>query len=284
MSKLIDGKTISRAIRGELKKQVAELKEQGIIPGLAVILVGEDPASQTYVRSKERMCERIGINSIKINYDTDVTEEELLAKIAELNADSAVHGILVQLPLPQHIDSDAVIHAIAADKDVDGFHPLNIGQMFLNEPGFWSCTPHGVIELLDRSGIEIEGQHAVIVGASNIVGKPMATMLLNREATITVCHIKTKDLAFHTRQADIIVVAVGRPNLITADMVKEGAVVIDVGINRLPDGRLVGDVDFENVSQKTSFITPVPGGVGPMTIIMLMKNTIQSAIRHAQSN
>ncbi|QOR35849.1 bifunctional methylenetetrahydrofolate dehydrogenase/methenyltetrahydrofolate cyclohydrolase FolD [Clostridium sp. 'deep sea'] len=283
MATLIDGKGIAKTIENELKQQVVELKEQGIMPGLAVVLVGEDPASKTYVRSKERACKRIGIYSKKVKYDTDITQEELLKTIYELNNDDSIHGILVQLPLPAHIDSEAVINAIDYKKDVDGFHPINIGKMFLNEDSYWSCTPHGVIELLDRSNIEIAGKDAVIVGASNIVGKPMATMLLNREATATVCHIKTKDLAFHTKQADILVVAVGKPNLITADMVKDGVAVIDVGINRLDDGRLVGDVDFEAVSKKASAITPVPGGVGPMTIIMLMKNTIKSAINHAKA-
>ncbi len=280
---IIDGKGIAKTIEGELKEQVAELKNKGVEPGLTVVLVGEDPASHTYVRSKEKACKRIGIKSRKILYDADISEAALLAKIEELNGDDSVHGILVQLPLPEHINSEAVIHAIDASKDVDGFHPVNLGKMFLNEPSFWSCTPHGVIELLDRSGIEIEGKHAVVVGASNIVGKPMATMLLNREATITVCHIKTKDLAFHTRQADILVVAVGKSNLITADMVKDGVVVIDVGTNRLANGKLVGDVDYENVAKKAAAITPVPGGVGPMTIIMLMKNTIESAAKHARS-
>ena len=280
---IIDGKGIAKTIEGELKEQVAELKNKGVEPGLTVVLVGEDPASHTYVRSKEKACKRIGIKSRKILYDADISEAALLAKIEELNGDESVHGILVQLPLPEHINSEAVIHAIDASKDVDGFHPVNLGKMFLNEPSFWSCTPHGVIELLDRSGIEIEGKHAVVVGASNIVGKPMATMLLNREATITVCHIKTKDLAFHTRQADILVVAVGKSNLITEDMVKDGVVVIDVGTNRLANGKLVGDVDYENVAKKAAAITPVPGGVGPMTIIMLMKNTIESAAKHARS-
>ncbi|MFP4456824.1 MAG: bifunctional methylenetetrahydrofolate dehydrogenase/methenyltetrahydrofolate cyclohydrolase FolD [Clostridia bacterium] len=282
MATIIDGKKISKDIERELKEDVLQLKELNTEPGLAVILVGDNPASKTYVRAKERACKRIGINSTKINYDTTVTQDELLSKIEELNRDNNVHGILVQLPLPDHIDSDLVIDTINPEKDVDGFHPINIGKMFLNDTeGFWSCTPYGVLEMLDRYEINVEGMEAVIVGASNIVGKPMATMLVNREATTTLTHIKTKNLAMHTKKADLIVVAVGKPDLITADMVKEGVVVIDVGINRLEDGSLVGDVSYDEVSKKASAITPVPGGVGPMTIAMLMKNTIKSAYRHA---
>jgi methylenetetrahydrofolate dehydrogenase (NADP+)/methenyltetrahydrofolate cyclohydrolase len=282
MATIINGKQISKDIEKELKEDVKKLKEMGTEPGLAVILVGDNPASKTYVRAKERACKRIGINSKKINYDTSITQKELLEKINELNNDDTVHGILVQLPLPDHIDSDLIIDTISPEKDVDGFHPINIGKMFLNDTdGFWSCTPYGVLEMLDRYEIDVEGMEAVIVGASNIVGKPMQTMLVNREATTTLCHIKTKDLAMHTKKADLIVVAVGKPNLITADMVKDDVVVIDVGINRLDDGSLVGDVDYDEVSKKASAITPVPGGVGPMTIAMLMKNTIKSAYRHA---
>lgn len=281
MAKLIDGKMIAKEIEQEVKQKVADLQTQGIVPGLAVVLVGENPASKTYVRSKQRACKRTGMYSKKITFPVEVTQETLLATIDELNKDPKIHGILVQMPLPKHIDEQAIIHAIIPEKDVDGFHPLNIGAMFINEQSLWPCTPFGVIEMLERSGVEIEGKHAVIVGASNIVGKPMAMMLLNREATITVCHIKTKDLAFHTRQADILVVAVGKPNLITADMVKEGVVVIDVGINRLESGKLVGDVAFEEVAEKAAAISPVPGGVGPMTIAMLMKNTVDAAQKFA---
>lgn len=282
MATIIDGKKISKDIERELKEDVKKLKKLDTEPGLAVILVGDNQASKTYVRAKERACKRIGINSRKINYETTVTQKELLNKIEELNKDDTVHGILVQLPLPDHIDSSLVIDTINPEKDVDGFHPINIGKMFLNDTdGFWSCTPYGVLEMLDRYEIDVEGMEAVIVGASNIVGKPMATMLVNREATTTLTHIKTKDLAMHTKKADLIVVAVGKPDLITADMVKEGVVIIDVGINRLEDGSLVGDVSFDEVEKKASAITPVPGGVGPMTIAMLMKNTIKSAYRHA---
>lgn len=279
MAKIIDGRRIAKEIERELSQKIEDMQSKGVRPGLAVILVGDDPASRTYVRSKEKACKRVGIYSRVERKPADISQEQLLELIQELNDDPGIHGILVQLPLPRHIDPQAVIHAIDPRKDVDGFHPFNVGEMFVNQPGLWPCTPHGVIEMLDRSGIEIEGQHAVIVGASNIVGKPMATMLLNREATITVCHIKTRDLAHHTRQADILVVAVGKPDLITADMVKEGVVVIDVGINRLADGRLVGDVAFEEVKEKASAITPVPGGVGPMTIAMLLKNTVEAAER-----
>lgn len=277
MAQLINGKVIAKEIEKEVIDKVAELQTQGIVPGLAVVLVGEDPASKTYVRSKQRACKRTGMYSKKIVMPVEVTQAELLACIDELNHNPKIHGILVQMPLPKQIDEQAVIHAIAPEKDVDGFHPLSIGAMFINEQSLWPCTPFGVIQMLERSGIEIAGKHAVVVGASNIVGKPMAMMLLNREATITVCHIKTKDLAFHTRQADILVVAVGKPNLITADMVKEGVVIIDVGINRLESGKLVGDVDFDEVAKKAHAISPVPGGVGPMTIAMLMKNTVDAA-------
>ncbi len=283
MPTIIDGRKVSKQIEEELKLEVAELTAQGNTPGLAVILVGEDPASKTYVRSKERACKRIGIHSEKYTYEASITQQELLKKIDELNNDPKIHGILVQMPLPKHIDPDAVIDAISPLKDVDGFHPVNIGKMFLNDhSGFWSCTPYGVLELLDRYEINVEGMNAAIIGASNIVGKPMATMLVNREATISNCHIKTKDNSEFTKNADLVVVAVGLPNLLTADMVKEGAVIIDVGINRLDDGSLVGDVDYEAVSKKASAITPVPGGVGPMTIAMLMKNTVKSARNHAK--
>lgn len=276
MAKLIDGRAISRAIKDEVRERVEELKKEGKQPGLVVILVGEDPASQTYVRHKEKACEQVGFYSQVIRRSAEISQEDLLQLVDELNDDPKVHGILVQLPLPEHIDDDAVIHAIDPKKDVDGFHPINVGEMFVNEPSLWPCTPHGVIEMLDRNQIEIEGKHAVVVGASNIVGKPMATMLLNREATVTVCHIKTQDLAFHTKQADILVVGVGKPDLITADMVKDGVVVIDVGINRLENGKLVGDVAYDEVEKKASAITPVPGGVGPMTIAMLLKNTLKA--------
>lgn len=284
---LIDGKKIAAEIRQELKNEVAALKEKGIVPGLGVILVGEDPASQSYVTAKERACEEIGMYSDDNRLPAETTEEELLKLIAEMNANPAIHGILVQLPLPSHINESRVLMAIDPDKDVDGFHPVNVGRMVVGEEAFLPCTPHGVLQLLKRSGVKTEGAHVVIVGRSNIVGKPLANLLIqkneNGNATVTVCHTRTKDIGSFTRQADIVVAAAGRPNTVTADMVKDGAVVIDVGVNRVEDAtrkrgyRLVGDVDFEAVCEKASLITPVPGGVGPMTISMLLYNTVQSA-------
>lgn len=286
-AKIIDGKQVAADMRAELKEEVAKLKEQGIVPGLGVILVGEDPASQSYVRAKERACEELGIYSDDNRLPADTTQQNLIALINRMNTDPKINGILVQLPLPKHLNESEVLLAINPDKDVDGFHPTNIGKMVAGQPAFLPCTPHGIIQLLQRSGVKIEGSHIVIVGRSNIVGKPVANMLIqkNREgnATVTVCHTRTADLAYHTRQADIIIAAAGRPNTITADMVKDGVVVIDVGVNRIEDEtakkgyRLVGDVDFETVKEKASLITPVPGGVGPMTITMLLYNTVESA-------
>lgn len=288
-AKIIDGKQIAETIRGELQSEVAALKEQGIVPGLGVILVGEDPASQSYVTAKERACEKIGIYSDDNRLSADTTQDDLLALVDRMNNDPKINGILVQLPLPKHIDESAVLLAIDPAKDVDGFHPMNVGKMMIGEEAFLPCTPHGVIQMLIRSGVETSGAHVVVVGRSNIVGKPVANMLLQKKeganATVTLCHTRTKDLGFHVRQADIIIAASGWPNTITADMVKEGAVVIDVGVNRVEDDsrergyRLVGDVDFEAVKEKASMITPVPGGVGPMTITMLLYNTVASAKR-----
>jgi methylenetetrahydrofolate dehydrogenase (NADP+)/methenyltetrahydrofolate cyclohydrolase len=275
---IIDGKKIAQEIRSEVKREVEELRKKGVNPGLAVVLVGENPASQVYVRQKEKASEEVGIVSYKYELPEETTEEKLLSVVTELNADKKVHGILVQLPLPEHLDEKKVIEAISPVKDVDGFHPVNMGRLFTGEPAFVPCTPQGVIELIERSGFEIKGQKAVIVGRSNIVGKPVAMLLLMRHATITMCHTRTRDLAGETKQADILVVAAGRPRVITDEMVKEGAIVIDVGINRV-EGKLVGDVDFETVSRKAKAITPVPGGVGPMTVAMLMKNTLEAAKR-----
>jgi methylenetetrahydrofolate dehydrogenase (NADP+)/methenyltetrahydrofolate cyclohydrolase len=290
-AKIIDGKQIAADMQAELKKEVADLKKEGIVPGLGVILVGEDPASQSYVTAKERACEELGIYSDDNRLPADTTQQDLIALINRMNTDPKINGILVQLPLPKHLDESEVLLAINPDKDVDGFHPTNIGKMVAGQAAFLPCTPHGVIQLLQRSGVKIEGSHVVIVGRSNIVGKPVANMLIQKNkggnATVTVCHTRTADLAYHTRQADIIIAAAGRPNTITADMVKDGVVVIDVGVNRIEDKtakkgyRLVGDVDFEAVKEKASLITPVPGGVGPMTITMLLYNTVESAKKAA---
>jgi len=278
-------------MRAELKAEVAKLKEQGIVPGLGVILVGEDPASKSYVTAKERTCEEIGIYSDDNRLPADTSQEDLIALVKKMNADPKINGILVQLPLPKGLNEAEVLLTIDPNKDVDGFHPMNVGKMMVGEKAFLPCTPHGVIQLLIRSGVTIKGANTVIVGRSNIVGKPLANMLIQKNATgnatVTVCHTRTKDLAHHTRQADILIAAAGRPNTITADIVKEGVVVIDVGVNRVEDAtkkrgyRLVGDVDFEAVKEKASFITPVPGGVGPMTITMLLYNTVESAKRAA---
>ena len=290
-AKIIDGKQTAAEMRVEIKAEVAKLKEEGIVPGLGVILVGEDPASQSYVTAKERACEEAGIYSEDNRLSADATQEELMAIVEKMNADPKINGILVQLPLPKHLDESAVLLAINPDKDVDGFHPMNIGKMVAGEKAFLPCTPHGIIQLLQRSGVKIEGAEVVVVGRSNIVGKPIANMLIQKSptgnATVTVCHTRTKDLAAHTKRADIVIAATGWPNTITADMVKDGVVVIDVGVNRVEDAtkkrgyRLVGDVDFEAVKEKASLITPVPGGVGPMTITMLLYNTVESAKRAA---
>ncbi len=283
MAKVIDGNKVAATIRGECKVRVDALVEKtGVTPGLAVILVGEDPASAVYVRNKIRACDAVGIKSYTHRLEGDTKTEDLVVLIHQLNADAGVHGILVQLPLPDHIDMERVLETISPDKDVDGFHLYNVGGLVLGKDDFFPpCTPYGVCKLLESEDIDVEGQNVVVVGASNIVGKPMAIMLMAQDATVAICHAKTRDLAQFTILADILVVAAGVPNLIGPQMVKTGAVVIDVGINRLPDGRLVGDVDFEGVSKKASYITPVPGGVGPMTVTMLLENTIASAERTA---
>jgi methylenetetrahydrofolate dehydrogenase (NADP+)/methenyltetrahydrofolate cyclohydrolase len=290
-AKIIDGKQVAADMRTELKDEVAKLKQKGIVPGLGVILVGEDPASKSYVTAKERTCEEIGIYSDDNRLPAETSQKELMELVEKMNKDPKINGILVQLPLPKHLNEAEVLLAIDPKKDVDGFHPMNVGKMVVGEKAFLPCTPHGVIQLLLRSGVTIEGANVVIVGRSNIVGKPVANMLIQKNATgnatVTVCHTRTKDLTFHTKQADILIAAAGRPNTITADMVKDGVVVIDVGVNRVEDAtkkrgyRLVGDVDFEAVKEKASFITPVPGGVGPMTITMLLYNTVESAKRAA---
>jgi len=289
-AKIIDGKQIAAEMREEMKQEVVDLKEKhGITPGLAVVLVGEDPASVVYVRNKKRGCEELGINSLEHKLEATATEDEVLAIVEKLNEDDQVHGILVQLPLPKQISDAKVLNAILPEKDVDGFHPVNVGKMLIGEPCFLPCTPHGVQELLLRSGNSPDGKHVVVVGRSNIVGKPVMAILMQKKeganATVTVCHSRTKNLAEITRQADILIAAIGRPAMVTADMVSDGVVVIDVGVNRVEDPsakrgfRLVGDVDFDAVKEKASAITPVPGGVGPMTITMLLKNTIESARR-----
>lgn len=277
MSQIIDGKKISQEIKDELKEKVAKLKEQGTEIALAVIQVGEDPASSVYVRNKKRACEYIGIESVAYEIPETTTQDELLAIIDDCNKNPKINGILVQLPLPDHIDEDTVIKAIAPEKDVDGFHPQSVGAMTIGEPGFLPCTPAGIIQLLKRSGVEIEGKECVIIGRSNIVGKPMALLLLRENGTVTICHSRTKNLKEVAKRADILVVAIGRPKFIDESYVKEGAVVIDVGIHRDANNKLCGDVDFDRVAPHTSAITPVPGGVGPMTIAMLMNNCVESA-------
>ncbi len=289
-AKLIDGKAIAKEIQEELTREVAELKEKhGVVPGLATVLVGDNPASQTYVRMKQKRCAEVGIRSVGHELPGDATQEEVEALVRELNADPTIHGILVQLPLPKHLNEEAVLNAISIEKDVDGFHPINIGRLAMKgrQALFAPCTPAGIIELIDRTGIAIEGKEAVVLGRSNIVGLPVSMLLLKRNATITICHSRTHDLPAVTRRADILVAAVGRPQMVKADWVKPGAVVIDVGINRVDDPtrkrgyRLVGDVDFEEVKEVAGWITPVPGGVGPMTIAMLLKNTVTAAKRAA---
>ena len=275
--KIIDGKAISSAIRAEIKSEVETLISHGLTPGLAVIIVGNDPASKVYVRNKDRACKEAGIYSEVIELPEETTEAELLSHIDALNARKEINGILVQLPLSRHISEKAVTERIVPEKDVDAFNYVNVGKITSGAPEMMPCTPAGVIELLHRSGADIAGRDCVVVGRSNIVGKPMALLLLAENGTVTVCHSKTKDLASHTRRADILVAAIGKPKFITGDMIKPGAVVIDVGINRLPDGKLCGDVDFDSASAVASMITPVPGGVGPMTITMLLKNTVTAA-------
>jgi len=276
-ARIIDGKSIAAELRRDLGPRVAALAARGVRPGLAVILVGDDPASRVYVRNKERACEQTGIVSRHIALPAQVDEAALLGTIGELNADAAVHGILVQLPLPRHLDPDRVIDAIAPHKDADGFHPMNAGALLAGRAGFLPCTPAGIMVMLERSGIALRGKRAVVVGRSNIVGKPMALLLLQRDATVTICHSKTSDLASVTREADVLVAALGRAGAIGAAMVKPGACVIDVGINRRADGRLVGDVARAEVEESAGWITPVPGGVGPMTVAMLMSNCVRAA-------
>jgi len=282
-ARIMDGKTIAQEVRAEWKVRADTLKARGVTPGLAVIIVGEDPASRIYVANKVKACAELGLHSEHIVMSADTPEATLLARIAALNADPKIHGILVQLPVPKHIDSSKVLEAISPDKDVDGFHPMNVGALVTGNTRFPPCTPYGAMKLLEKCGVSIEGKHAVVVGRSNIVGKPMALMLLQQNATVTICTSKTVDLARFTRNADILVVAIGKAKMITGDMIKPGAVVIDVGINRLPDGKLCGDVDFDSAKEVAGWITPVPGGVGPMTITMLMANTVQAAERAAKA-
>lgn len=277
MFNIIDGKKISAEIKEEAKLKVLELNSKGISVGLAVVLVGNNAASKVYVNNKKKACEACSIKSFEYLLPEETTREELLSLIDKLNSDSEVDGILVQLPLPSHLDEKEVINAISPLKDVDAFHPVNVGKIMIGDYTFAPCTPSGIIELIERSGIELSGKNCVVIGRSNIVGKPMSMLLLHKNATVTICHSRTKNLSEVTKKADIIVAAVGRAKFVTADMVKEGAVVIDVGINRMDDGKLCGDVDFESVSPKCSYITPVPGGVGPMTIAVLMQNTVRAA-------
>lgn len=279
VAEIINGQELATKLREEMKQDVNQLKEKGITPHLTVILIGDDPASHSYVNGKKKASSEVGISSHIIRMESTVTEEELLQKIAQLNADDSVHGILVQLPIPEHIDEQKIIEAIDPKKDVDGFHPINIGRMIVGQDAFLPCTPFGIIKMLQSKNIEIEGNHVVVIGRSNIVGKPMGQLLLNENATVTYCHSRTKDLKKYTKDADILIVAVGKEHVIDASFIKENAVVIDVGVNRTSDGKLTGDVDFEDVKKKAAFLTPVPKGVGPMTITMLLANTIKAAKR-----
>jgi methylenetetrahydrofolate dehydrogenase (NADP+) / methenyltetrahydrofolate cyclohydrolase len=283
-AQLIDGVALSKKLRADVAVRAAALRARGVVPGLAVVLVGDNPASQVYVRNKVKACEDSGLHSVLERYPATLLQAELLARIDALNRDPAIHGILVQLPLPAHIDAHQVIEAISPEKDVDGFHVASAGALMVGQPGFWPCTPYGCMKMLEDIGYDLRGKHAVVIGRSNIVGKPMALMLLQKNATVTVCHSATTNLKAMTLQADVIVAAVGKRNVLTADMVKPGAVVIDVGMNRIPEGepgegKLCGDVDFEGVRQVAGYITPVPGGVGPMTITMLLVNTLEAAER-----
>ena len=280
---ILDGKELSTSIKDELKNKVIKLKAESITPGLAVIVVGDDVASHTYVKMKESACEKIGIYSIVHKMPSDISQEKIVETIQMINTNPNIDGILVQLPLPKHIDTDKILQTVSPDKDVDGFHPLNSGKLSLGLDTFVPCTPLGVMKILQKYEIDPKGLDVCIVGASNIVGKPMMNLLLNEFATVDICHIHTKDLKVHVKRADMVIVGVGKPNLITVDMVKEGAIVIDIGINRLESGKLVGDVDFKKVSQICSYITPVPGGVGPMTIAMLLENTIKSATQRLEN-
>ena len=281
-AQLIDGVALSKQLREQVATRTQTLRQRGVQPGLAVILVGDNPASQVYVRNKVKACEEAGFHSVLERYGASLSQQALLEHIQRLNQDTRIHGILVQLPLPAHIDAHHVIEAISPEKDVDGFHIASAGALMTGLPGFWPCTPFGCLKMLDSIGYDLQGKHAVVIGRSNIVGKPMALMLLQRNATVTVCHSGTKDLAHFTRQADVVVAAVGKRNVLTADMVKPGAVVLDVGMNRNDEGKLCGDVDFDGVRQVASYITPVPGGVGPMTITMLLVNTLESAEKVAK--
>lgn len=280
-AKIMDGNALAAQLRADVARRTAELSARGTPPGLAVVLVGEDPASQVYVGKKVQACQDAGLYSVLERYGAELSEAALLERIAALNADPRIHGILVQLPLPPHIDAEKVIAAIAPEKDVDGFHVASAGALLTGTPGFWSCTPYGCMKLLESTGIDLRGKHAVVIGRSNNVGKPMALMLLQKNATVTICHSATADLKAHTLQADVIVAAVGRRNTVTADMVKPGAVVIDIGMNRNEAGKLCGDVDFAAVKEVAGWITPVPGGVGPMTVTMLLVNTVEAAERAA---
>jgi methylenetetrahydrofolate dehydrogenase (NADP+) / methenyltetrahydrofolate cyclohydrolase len=276
---IIKGNEVAEKKRAQLKDEVVKLKEQGIVPGLAVILVGEDPASRSYVKGKEKGCEQVGIYSELIELPETITEERLLAEIDRLNSDDRINGILVQLPLPKHIEEKAIIERISPEKDVDGFHPISVGRMMTGQDTFLPCTPHGIVELVKETNLDISGKHVVVIGRSNIVGKPVGQLFLNENATVTYCHSKTQNIKELSKLADILIVAVGRPKMVTADYIKEGAVVIDVGVNRLETGKLCGDVDFDNVLDVAGYITPVPKGVGPMTITMLLHNTVESAKR-----
>ena len=282
-AQLIDGNALSQLLRQQVSERIQQLQQHNIRPGLAVVLVGDNPASQVYVRNKVKACEQSGIHSVLEKHDASLSESDLLARVAALNADPSIHGILVQLPLPAHIDAQKVIEAISPEKDVDGFHVASAGALMTGLPGYWPCTPHGCMKMLEHIGYNLRGKHAVVIGRSNIVGKPMALMLLQQNATVTICHSATPDLKAHTLQADVIVAAVGKRHVLTADMVKPGAVVLDVGMNRDDNGKLCGDVDFEGVRQVASYITPVPGGVGPMTITMLLINTLASAEKSLHS-
>ncbi|MBT8542594.1 bifunctional methylenetetrahydrofolate dehydrogenase/methenyltetrahydrofolate cyclohydrolase FolD [Polynucleobacter paneuropaeus] len=276
-AQLLDGNLLSKKLRAEIAARAAILTAKGVRPGLAVIVIGDNPASQVYVRNKVKACEDVGFHSVLERYSAELGEEELLARIATLNADPSIHGILVQLPLPEHIAAERVLEAIAPEKDVDGFHVANAGALMVGKPEFKPCTPYGCMKIVESIDYPVRGARAVIVGASNIVGKPMAMLLLQAGATVTICNSKTRDLAHHTKDADILVVATGKPHMVTGDMIKTGAVVIDVGINRLPNGKLCGDVDFDTAKYVAGWITPVPGGVGPMTITMLLMNTLEAA-------
>ena len=278
-AQLIDGNALSKQLRAQVAADTAALKAKGLTPGLAVVLVGENPASQVYVRNKVKACEDAGLHSVLEKYEATMTEADLLARVEALNNDLSIHGILVQLPLPAHIDAQKVIEAISPAKDVDGFHIASAGALMTGMPGFWPCTPYGCMKMLESIGYDLKGKHAVVIGRSNIVGKPMALMLLQKDATVTVAHSRTQNLKALTLQADVIVAAVGKRNVLTADMVKPGAVVLDVGMNRNDEGKLCGDVDFDGVKEVAGYITPVPGGVGPMTITMLLVNTLESAQR-----